>query len=108
MSGKPDQAKVLEKWLGFSDVMNKIGLVVNPMEVGRKIIEELNLGIDFKRFIIDPALIAQANGGAPPAPGGDKPPVASGGPGPGAPPMAERSGAPDASSVPNAPTGQQP
>lgn len=111
MSGKPDEAKVLEKWLSFSDVMNKIGLVVNPMEVGRKIVEELNLGIDFKRFIIDPALIAQANGGAPgapPGPGGEKPPVANGGPGPGAPPMSERSGPPNPDQIQNAPSGKTP
>jgi hypothetical protein len=115
MSGKPDEAKVLEKWLNFSDVMNKIGLVVNPMEVGRKIIEELNLGIDFKRFIIDPALIAQANApGAAGAPGDSGPnkddngKTIPAGKGPGAPPMGERSGTsavPGPGNVTNAPTG---
>jgi hypothetical protein len=117
MSGKPDQAQVIAKWTGFSDIMNRIGLTVNPMEVGRKIIEELNLGMDFKRLIIDPALIANAAGADTPGGPGQpsqssgaaaKPPTPAGvpGQGAGAPPMAARTSSPTPDSVNNRPTGK--
>ncbi len=113
MSGKPDEAKVIQKWTGWIGLMNSIGLTVNPIEVGKQLTEEMNLGIDFARFIIDPAIIAAAGAvpgavpgagaepGAPPKPGA-KPPGA----GPGAPPMADRASPPGMDSIPNSPSGK--
>jgi hypothetical protein len=100
-SGKPDAEKVLAKWVGFSDMMNRLGLVVNGLEVGRKIVDELDLGIDFDRYVMMPAPMPVGPGG----PGGPKP--AGSGPGAGAPPMSERSGGPPTpETVNNAPSGK--
>ena len=115
MSGKPDQDKVLAKWIGVADIMNRIGLTVNPVEMGRKILDELNLGIDFKRFIIDPALLAGAPApGGPGQPPGAAPTGSTGTPkapsppgqGAGAPPMGDRNGPPAPERVQNRPTGK--
>lgn len=101
MSGKPDADKVLAKWVGFSDMMNRLGLVVNGLEVGRKIVDELDLGIDFDRYVMMPAPMPVGPGG----PGG--PAGAGSGPGAGAPPMSERSGGPPTpETVNNAPSGK--
>lgn len=114
MSGKPDQDKVLAKWIGVSDLMNRIGLTVNPVEMGRKILDELNLGIDFKTFIIDPALLVAPPVGQEGQPPGAAPngstgtPKAPGPPGQGAgpPTMADRNGPPPPEKVQNRPTGK--
>ncbi len=105
MSGKPDTEKVLAKWTQFADLMNRLGLVCNSMEVGRKIVDELDLGIDFDRFVMMPAPVAPPGGEDPnAAPKADSAPAA-GAPGAGAPPMAERSGPPAPTQVTNRPTG---
>ena len=114
MSGKPDQDKVLAKWIGVSDIMNRIGLTVNPVEMGRKILDELNLGIDFKRFIIDPALLVAPPVGQEGQPPGAAPNGSTGTPkapsppgqGAGAPMMADRNGPPTPEKVQNRPTGK--
>lgn len=115
MSGKPDQGKVLEKWLGIKDILAGLGLIPNPITIARKITEELDLGVDLNQLIMDPATVAAMGGGQPQPPGAEQPPKEGGstpprapGTGPGAPPMAERSGPPAPDSVNNRPTGQTP
>lgn len=110
MSGKPDQAKVLEKWLGIKDIFIGLGLMPNAVTFARKIAEEMDLGVDFKSLIMDPATVAAMGPGAggqgeQPEQGRSTPPRAPGR-GAGAPTMAERSGPPAPDSVPNRPTGQ--
>lgn len=110
MSGKPDADKVLAKWTQFADLMNRLGLVVNGIEVGRKIVDEMDLGIDFDRYVMQAPMPVGPAGpggpGAPSAPGAPKIPAA-GAPGAGAPPMTERSGGPPRpESVNNRPTGK--
>ena len=116
--GKPDQGKLIGLYTQLGDIIQKLGLPINGVEILRDLLEAMDVRKDFRRYIALPQPVAPPGTAAYTPTVGQVPPPASPPQAPapsssepedvgGAPPMSERPVPNNPAQIPNHPPGSE-